>query len=1220
MSRAGGVGGAPTGRGPFDARLMRELPVVRQALVGLGGATVVMAGCTVAQAVLLAQIISSVFARPLTTHVGAQLIGLAAVMGIKACAGGSIEWIAQRASASVRTGLRHHLLDAVARLGPRWLADADRPALVAAAGPGIEGLDGYVTRAMPAMVAAAVTPVVVLVAIGFADPSSLAILLVTLPLVPVFLALIGVTTRRRMERQWATLGRLSGQFLDLLQGLTTLKIYGRTGAQVAAVRDGTDRYRRQTLATLRVAFLSGLVLDLLATLSVAVVAVEIGLRLDRGGLTLASALTVLLLAPEVFAPLRAVGAQHHATEEARVVIGTAMDAIDAAAARDAATPSVDPTPDACTLSTGLSPDADGTLVRLEGVDFTYPGRDRPALRGVDLVIGAHELTVLSGASGAGKSTLLAVMLGQIVPTGGSMCVGPDAVALGSQATAQAWRSNLAWVPQRPCPTQTTVAAEVRLGDPGLGDVALDRILALCAAPPGPTATGEDGMHLSAGQLRRLALARAVARAEAVAATGRVPLVVLDEPTEDLDAATQAVVVEVVSGLAAWSAVVVATHDPVLRSLARRDVSVVDGSVTSGIRPGSPPGGRSGDVPMRVADGGPARSGGPAVIAAGELSVRRRDPTPSSGRAGTVVTGPPSGPLEIRSALMAAPGAVRALLIAMGLGALAGVSGLALTGTSIWMIVRAAQHPNLQALGLAIVGVRTFALAKALLRYAERLESHDGALRLLGDVRARVFAALVPLTPSGLGELRRGDLLRRFTNDVDGAQEALIRAVVPIAGTVVTAAAAAALAALIVPRSAAVLGAGLVAVVAVLACAQRAGSGADAGSAAAGRRAALVTGMLDGLEELSAYGATDARVDEVAAADMHAARAGRRAGAAGAATTALVGVIGAVTVAGIIGVGAHAVARGAVSSVMLGVLAVAGLLAFESTGALAPAFAALGRCSAGLHRVDEVLGAPIPVPEPLHPQGVPVGLTGMIVQDATLAPGSGAPPVLAAAQLRVSMGQRIGVVGPSGAGKSTLLAALLRLLTPETGWIGLCDGDGVTPLVDLRSGDVPAAVSGSLQGDHVFATTLRDNVRLVAPDAGDLDLDLAADRVGLGDWVRELPDGWSTQAGADGSRLSGGQRQRLLLMRALLADTPILILDEPTAHLDAVTERAVMADLIDSTVGRTLVLSTHRLALLDTFDLCVTIQDRCLRPALRPRSDEDRRPSPDRWAVAAAGRR
>jgi ABC-type transport system involved in cytochrome bd biosynthesis fused ATPase/permease subunit len=168
--------------------------------------------------------------------------------------------------------------------------------------------------------------------------------------------------------------------------------------------------------------------------------------------------------------------------------------------------------------------------------------------------------------------------------------------------------------------------------------------------------------------------------------------------------------------------------------------------------------------------------------------------------------------------------------------------------------------------------------------------------------------------------------------------------------------------------------------------------------------------------------------------------------------------------------------------------------------------------------------------------------------------------------------------------------------------------------------VPAAVSGSLQGDHVFATTLRDNVRLVAPDAGDLDLDLAADRVGLGDWVRELPDGWSTQAGADGSRLSGGQRQRLLLMRALLADTPILILDEPTAHLDAVTERAVMADLIDSTVGRTLVLSTHRLALLDPFDLCVTIEDRCLRPARRPRSDEDLLPSPDRWAVAAAGRR
>ena len=1182
-------GGARRGRGPIDARLVRELPALRRTLAGLGAVTLVGTVGTIAEAVLLARIVAAVFTHPATARVAGDLAGFAAAMVVKACAAGAVERIGHRASATVRARLRHRLLRGVARLGPQWLAGTDRPALIAAAGPGIEGLDGYMTRAVPAVVAAAVTPPLVLAAIGLTDWPTLLILLVTLPLVPVFLALIGVTTRRRMERQWATLGRLSGQFLDLLQGLGTLKVYGRSRVQVDAVRDGTDRYRRETMATLRVAFLSGLVLDLLASLSVAVVAVAVGLRLDHGGLRLAPALTVLLLAPEVFAPLRAVGAQHHATEEARVVIATTMDIVGEGALVEAALL------DAADTSAGTGPGGmvvvggDTTPVRFTGVGYTWPGRARRAVVDVDVVIGGCGLTAVVGASGAGKSTLLALLLGQVVPSAGAIRVGPDARLLGTDATAAGWRAGLAWVPQRPRPTQETVADEVRLGDPVIPDGDLERVLLACDAPSAATSTGEDGGLLSAGQRRRLALARAVARAESVAAGGGTPLVVLDEPTEDLDAATRAVVVDVVTDLAGWAAVVVATHDLALRALADTEVVMTDGIARSSVR--------------RSAGRTPPRERG---VIAGRGSVatdpRRSTPAAVTGAASAasraVTTGEPQ--IDVRAAIRAAPGAVRALVAATALGALAGISGLALTATSVWLIVRAAEHPNIQALAIAVVGVRTFALAKALLRYAERLATHDGALRLLADVRARVFAALEPLAPAGLAPFRRGDLLRRFTNDVDGAQEALVRAVVPIAGAAATAVSATILATLIDPVAGLVLAAGLIAVGAVVLVAWRTGTTGDTGSATAGRRAGLVSGMIDGLAELTAYDGTDRRLAEISAADADATRAAARPGDVAALATVVTGTVAATSIAAMVAAGVDSVAAGAVAPVLLGVLAVCGLVAFDALGALPSAFAAIGRCLAGLHRVDEVLRTPVPVPEPAEAQRVPSHLAGLVARHVTLAPAPDAVAVLVDAGLVVPAGHRLAIVGPSGAGKSTLLTALLRLLPLRGGLVGIDHGDGVTALCGLRAEDVPPLVAGSLQGDHVFATTLRDNLRLVAPATTDVALDALAERVGLGSWVHGLPEAWSTQTGPDGSNLSGGQRQRLLLARALLADPLCLVLDEPTAHLDVDTEQAVMADLLRSTAGRTLVLSTHRRTVLDSFDHRLSIEGR----RLVDRSDVD----------------
>ncbi|HVN50350.1 MAG TPA: thiol reductant ABC exporter subunit CydD [Acidimicrobiales bacterium] len=1126
-------------RDQVEGWLIRRTPRLRGDVAVLVTATTAQAMLTVVQAIALARLVAAVLGPSGVPWMG-DLVAFTLAMAAKAILGGVTEWHQQRTSVLARRDLRAQLLGALVRLGPSGLADRDRGDLVTATGPGVEALDPWVTRALPALVAAPLVPLVALVAIGVADWPSMLILLVTLPLVPLFLALVGVTTRRRMDRQWSTLARLSGHFLDLVEGLPTLKIYGRSRAQVDAVRRSTDRYRQEALATLRLGFLSGLVLDLVATLSVAVVAVEVGLRLDHGHVSLGSALVVLLLAPEVYLPLRALGVQHHASEEARSVLRTHRDLIEAAAR-------VPTSAAGCDLRLPLE---------LRGVVVQHQGRERPALDHVDLDLEPGEVVVLDGPSGAGKSTVCALLLGSAGPTRGCVRAAPAGEAVPVGPNAEAWRRLVAWVPQRPRCTQATVGDEVRLGDPS-ADV--DAVLATCRAPTAQIELGEDGGWLSAGQRRRVALARALARAEAVRRRGEVPLVVLDEPSEDLDSTTEQVVADVIASMAGWATIVVATHSPVIRSLGDRVVHLAEGRVV-GVEAGerrrvfAPPE----TTPLLQPD---VRSASPQV-ARSPFRLWR-----------TATTDRPTR---------------RALVRAGVLAAAAGICGLALTATSMWLICRAAQHPNVQALALAVVGVRTFALGKAFLRYLERLASHDGALRMLADVRARVFAALEPLAPAGLVGLRRGDLLRRFTSDVDGAQEALVRAAVPVVGTAATVFAAVVLVAAMVPPAALVLAAGAGAgAVAITLTWRRARRGSAAAAAAAGTRDALVSGLVDGLDELTVYGATDRRRAEIDAAERRHERSLAAASVASGTGVALVGVAAAVTT----GLVARSGAIAAHGAIWFGVMVVATLAAFESVTALPSAFAALGRSTAGLDRVQAVLDAPVPVPDPVVGADLPHEPLSVVAEHVTLAPAVGARAVLAGVELQVGGGERVALVGPSGAGKSSLLAAVLRLLPTVEGTISLEGGDGGrVPVADLRAADMPPLVAGSLQGDHVFATTLRDNLRVVAPAATDEALDRVAAKAGLLEFVRSLPEGWSTLAGPDGARLSGGQRQRLLLARALLADPQVLVLDEPLAHLDDVTASQVMADLVSATAARTLVMSTHRRTGLAELDRVVRVAD------------------------------
>ncbi|MEV7312778.1 thiol reductant ABC exporter subunit CydD [Streptomyces microflavus] len=1144
---------------PIDPRLVRYAQATRLFLAAVVALGLVGAALVIAQAMLIAEIVVGGFEDGLTvTELRTPLLLLATVAVGRALVAWLTELAAHRASAAVKSELRGRLLERAAQLGPGWLSGQRTGSLVALATRGVDALDDYFSRYLPQLGLAVVVPVAVLARIVTEDWVSAAIIVVTLPLIPLFMILIGWATQSRMDRQWQLLSRLSGHFLDVVAGLPTLKVFGRAKAQAESIRTITSQYRRATVRTLRIAFLSSFALELLATLSVALVAVTIGMRLVHGELDLYTGLVVLILAPEAYLPIRQVGAQYHAAAEG-LSAAEEIFAVLETEPRGAGTEDV----------------PDSTRLELEGVTVRHEGRTEPSLDAVSLTVEPGETVALVGPSGVGKSTLLNVVLGFAVPDEGRVRVGGRDLA---ELDPERWRSRIAWVPQRPHLFAGTIAENVRLARPDADDAAVVAALRDAGAydfvaelPDGErTLLGEDGSGLSAGQRQRLAIARAFLADR--------PLLLLDEPTASLDGETEAGIVDAVRRLAAGRTVLLVVHRPALLAVADRVVTLeprpaeAQGPTASVAAPGLP-------VPQPLAGGEPldARRPGDVLEAADLLE-------PGDVREGDTVLlrETDSRPGRVLARVREAAGAQRGqLALALLLGSLAVGSAVGLMAVSGWLISRASEQPPVLYLMMAVTATRAFGIGRAVFRYAERLVSHDAVLKLLAELRVAVYRGLERVAPAGLRTVRRGDLLSRLVADVDALQDYWLRWLLPAGTALTVSVAAAGFTGWLLPEAGVVLAVGLLV----------AGVGVPLVSGAFARRterqlaparaalATRVTDLLGGTAELTVAGALPARQAHMRAADGLLTRIASRAATATALGSGLSALVCGLTVVAAALVAVPAVNDGRLAGVALAVVVLTPLAAFEAVAGLPLAVQYRQRVLRSAERVYEVLDAPVPVREPAAPADAPSSPFPLEVRGLSARYPGAHHDALRSLDLTLVPGRRIAVVGPSGSGKTTLAQVLLRFLDASSGTYSI---GGVA--ADALDGDtVRRSVGLCAQDAHVFDSSIRENLRLARTGASDAELYDALSRARLLEWVRSLPEGLDTPVGEHGARLSGGQRQRLALARALLADFPVLVLDEPAEHLDLATADALTADLLAATEGRTTVLITHRLAGVEAVD-------------------------------------
>ena len=1176
---------------------------------------------------------------------------------------------AQRAASGAKSQIRSSLLKRVLATG-----GADTPegtgATAVLLSRGLNALDDYYTKTLTAFVSTAVVPVLLWIVVASLDMMSALVLACTLPLIPVFMILIGKNTRDETAEAQAELHRLSDHILELVRGLPVIIGLGRERAQTRAMNALGQRYRERTMQTLRSAFMSSLALELITTISVALIAVLIGVRLVNGTLGLDTAILVLLLAPECYQPLRDVGAAYHQSEDGVAALRSAQKIIDAplpAAAADSATQD-------STAQGAVSQRAQPSTISVEDLSVSYPAR--PAVltnlslnldRRVATGNGERGAVIgVMGESGCGKSTLLNVFSGAVreglVPTGSEEPVHLTGSVTGLGTTLV--------IPQSPVFTAPTVQTEMALYALSATEAERERAAALLgeamdskklsvtdaesALLVGPLAqlgmeklTALEPGALSAGQARRLAVARTLARAEAIYRAGgeqTMLTVLVDEPTAHLDAYSAYLVTRALHRLAELGAtVLIVTHEQELAAGCDTLVRAVQTAQSY----------------TWTAEANTARVAVPAQAPAHLLKDREEYEAESTAPAGAsaaaeVKEAEPAGLFASLRTLKELTGiGVRAATGPVIMAAITSLMAAALTALSGWLIVRAAEGPAMMYLMVAIVGVRFFGLGRACARYAERLMTHSKVLAAANILRLRAWVGAWQSVSSVRALLRGDALLERLVGGIDELRDGVPRVIIPPAAHLLVMTAALITTACILPQALipvllAVLVSTFVAPWIVLR--------ADARAEALARRSTaqmlrLGTGMLSAAEDLRANGvATTAEKANGAldAENLSALQKGSTAQGVGR-TLVTLSWFGAALASAVIAyplavdgtvrapeaaivvllcTGMLESSLGHVEAVrswpafsrLLATIApsvrdvsLEGIVATSTLKRSVPTEAEVdthvlprrverlrARAEAEMeelleadrqraHRFDRpesAAGSKSDTPRPPKPGeptlvscgtpqelGVKVTDPALSLQDAAARWPGMDHPVFTDLNMNARAGSWTAVTGPSGSGKSTVLATVLGFLPLESGRV-LASGEV------LEGEQLRGYAAWCPQAAHIFESTLEGNLML-ARDRSDRpseeELIEVLRRVGLGEWFDALPQGLRTPVGAGGSFLSGGQRQRLAVARALLVNSPVLLLDEPTAHLDAESARALMADLDAATRSSSVatVLVSHR---------------------------------------------
>jgi len=695
--------------------------------------------------------------------------------------------VSARASLGAKEALRRQLSERVLVRGGRDVSQGVG-AMTSLATRGLDELDSYFTQYMPALISSATIPLLLGVRILWADWVSALIIVLTIPLIPIFMILIGSHTEERVRNASDSLAQLSDHLVELARGLPVLVGLGRAGEQARALRDVSERYRTKTMTTLRIAFLSSLALELIATISVAVVAVFIGVRLVHGQMGLEIGLLVLMLAPECYLPFRDVGAAHHAAENG-------IEALDRARRMIAAPVSRLPLLDSLVDSPGNGPLA--SQVAVIDLSVHYAHRERPAVSSLSFIAERGAIVALTGASGEGKSTVLAAIAGLVGDTRQEPGEDGDRIRVTGTISGVD-RERMAWVSQHPTTYAETVREEIRLAcETGREDGVMSLLQRVRADHLAERHPGE----LSPGELRRVAMARALARVEAGAS-----LLLLDEPTAHLDRDTASDIERAIVDLRGKVTIVMVAHDRQLRQIA--DMLVPVGPQVDDAQGHTWLSDRSDDARRTVAS---ARDPVHRLATDNRPAFGRNETLPAVLGAYPAITASPTAPAtspSTRDAInilgkIAQPWRAR-FLLAVAFGVLASLAAVALTSISGWLIVRASQQPPILYLLVAIVGVRFFGIGRALFRYCERLWLHDAIFASLTDTRVRVWSALAAKGTSVRKMLRGEEMLDHLIGDVDRIRDLAPRVVLPPIVGILTAIASIVAMGLLLPSAAPVM--------------------------------------------------------------------------------------------------------------------------------------------------------------------------------------------------------------------------------------------------------------------------------------------------------------------------------------------------------------------------------------------------------------------------------